>query len=199
MTSFKIRSDSALSNLTEEQQAQLYDWIVLLGCPQAKVQLAKPEPEGFGVAAHITSLRRFFRRYSATLKIEEIEDAEQLAVQAKSQPSTPLRNGAEEAMHHAAFQFSTAPLDPDTFNHLSRWLTKQKAYEQKAEYIQIARDNLAVARERLALDREKMELNCARLALKHFLELQEIYKNPAWDDEDKVRAAREKLFPKPQQ
>ena len=199
MNSFKIRSDSTLSNLTEEQQAQLYDWILAVGCPQAKVQLAKPEPDGFGIAAHITSLRRFFRRYSAAIKLQEIEDAEQIAAETKSQASTPLRSGAEEAMHHAAFQLSTAPLDAESFNHLSRWLIRQKALEQKARQIQLAEEHLALARDRLALDREKMELNYARLALKYALELHQINTHPGWDDEDKVRAARDKLFPKPQQ
>ena len=97
-----------------------------------------------------------------------------------------------------AFQLSAAPPDPESFNQVSRWLTKQKAIAQKAEYLRVAQEHLALARDRLALDREKMELNYARLALKHFLELQKIYNHPGWDDEDKVRAARDKLFARPQ-
>ena len=190
----KPRSDSILFQLTEEQQAQIYDWIVLIGYEKTKDRLAEPPPTGFDIKTHLCSLRRFYVRYSQTVQQEDLE----LASPPPAGPPTAIAAATENAIHHAAFQLSAAPPDPDTFNQLSRWLNKQKAHEQKAEYIQIARDNLAVARERLALDREKMELNYARLALKYALELHQINTHPGWDDEDKVRAARDKLFPKPQ-
>ena len=194
----RLRTDSSLSDLTEDQQAQIYDWLQTLGYTGTIEKLAQPEPDGFTLKTHRASLHRFFVRYSMALKERDVADASALTSETKS--SAPaLQSGAEEALHHAAFQLSTAPLDPESFNHVSRWLIRQKTLEQKARHIQIAENQLALARDRLALDREKMELNYARLALKYALELHQINTHPGWDDEDKVRAARDKLFPKPQQ
>jgi len=49
-------------------------------------------------------------------------------------------------------------------------------------------------KQRLELDTKKFQFNAARSALQHFLDLQLIIQNQTLDDEDKIRAARKKMF-----
>ena len=76
------------------------------------------------------------------------------------------------------------------FKALARWVLKLKEHGQKA-------DLLALMNRRLELDVEKFRFNAARSALIHFVELKEIAQNQQMDDEDKVRAARKKMFGEP--
>ena len=62
----KPRSDSRLFHLSEENQAQVYDWIITFGYHKTKDRLAEPPPVGFGLATHINSLQRFFLRSSGS-------------------------------------------------------------------------------------------------------------------------------------
>ena len=43
----KTRSDSLLSQLTEDQQAQVYDWLMTIGYTKTLQKLAQPPPDGF--------------------------------------------------------------------------------------------------------------------------------------------------------
>src|SRR5688572_1808270 len=57
----KLRSDSILASLTEEQRDQLYDWIVIHSFAGAQARAAKPVAEdGFNLKLHRTTLVRFF-------------------------------------------------------------------------------------------------------------------------------------------
>jgi hypothetical protein len=100
----------------------------------------------------------------------------------------------DNSFQQSAFQLATSPHTTEDFNQLSRWITKLKAHEVETQYLEIAKQHLALAEKRLELDRERFELNAARLALKHFLQLQKIYETEDMDNEDKVRAVRDHLF-----
>ena len=182
----KPRVDSLLFQLSEEQQAQVYDWITVLGYVKTKDRLAEPPPVGLGLNTHINSLRRFYRRYSQQIEPDELSEASTPAPGS----SQALAAAAEHGAHYAAFQLSAAPPDPDSFNQLSRWLTKQK-------FLKIAEDQVALGRERLELDRKKFQFNASREALLKLPELTKIMDNPATDDEDKIWAARQQLFGTP--
>ena len=188
----KFRSDSTLSQLTEEQQAQVYDWLQALGYTETIKRIAMPEPDGFGLKTYRASLHRFFHHYSAWLKSEHLEAANTLV--ADPLPGATFTSGAEQALHHLTFQLSTSPHEPEIFKELSRWITRTKTHDQKTQYLRVAEQHLALARERLALEREKFEFNAARQALLHLAELTKIMQDPHSDNEDKIQAARAHLF-----
>lgn len=184
----KPRIDSVLFQLTEEQQAQVYDWLHSLGYERTREKLAQPPPEGFGIRTYDPSLRRFFVRYCAAIHRDDPLDDVAPA------DSPHGLQAAEKAAHLSAFELATDPANPDSFAKATRWIGRQKSHDLKLRYLKIAEDQLALAKQRLALDREKMELNASRMALKNMLKLQEIYRTPNLDDEDKIRAARLHLF-----
>src|SRR5688572_22145586 len=71
----KPRFDSLLFQLSEEHQAQVYDWIDVLGYAKTKDRLAEPPPVGLSLSTHINSLRRFYRRYSQQVERDELAEA----------------------------------------------------------------------------------------------------------------------------
>jgi hypothetical protein len=56
------------------------------------------------------------------------------------------------------------------------------------------RELLSLMNRRLELDIKKFQFNAARSALLHLADLQEIVANQNIDDEDRIRAARKKIF-----
>ena len=189
----KLRSDSLFNQLTDDQKAQIFDWLQCFGYTETIKRVAAPEPDGFGLKMHRQSLHRFYQRYSEQLQPEHLETAVELS----KIPHTPeLASGSEQAMHHTAFQLATSPVDIKTFKELSRWITKHKADEHKAANVRIAEQHLALARERLALERARFEFNAAREALNHHPQLGQILADPHADDEAKIHAARERIFGK---
>src|SRR6476659_7579318 len=99
----KPRSDSVLSQLTEDQQTQIYDWLLAVGYIETQKNIAAPPPVGFGIKTHLSSLRRLYLRHSQ--KARE-EDLAQLAEIVKSSGPTASALGAttEDAVTQAAFQ-----------------------------------------------------------------------------------------------
>ena len=189
-----LRSDSTLAQLTDDQQAQLFDWLQDLGYTETIKRLALPPPNGFAIKTYRASLHAFFVRYADQLKIEHAASATELAGRMTSTPA--FVSVSEDALHHSAFQLSTSPINLETFKELSRWITKHKADEHKAAYVRIADQHLALARERLALERARFEFNAAREALNHHPQLGQILADPHADDEAKIHAARERIFGK---
>jgi hypothetical protein len=183
----KFRSDSVFHQLTEVQKAQIFDWLQRFGYTETIKRVAAPEPDGFGLKTHRQSLHRFFQRYSKQLKAEHVA----MALTSSKQQIAALRDGAEEALTHAAFRFANSPVDIRTFKELNRWITKHKM-----AYVRIADQHLALACECLALERARFEFNAAREALNHHAQLGQILADPHADDEAKIQAARERLFGK---
>ena len=190
----KLRSDSLFNQLTEDQKAQIFDWLQCFGYTETIKHVAAPAPDGFGLKTHRQSLHRFYQRYSQELIPEHLESA--VALKATSEQTAALGHGAEEAVTHAAFQLATSPLDIETFKQLSRWITKNKADEHKAAHVRVAEQHLALARERLALERARFEFNAAREALNHRATLGKIMADTTRGDEAKIQAAREMIFGK---
>ena len=189
----KLRYDSTFAHLTEDQKAQIFDWLQCFGYTETIKRVAVPEPDGFGLKTHRQSLHRFYQRYSAELKIEHLETATELS---KNAGTPALATGSEHALHHKAFELATSPVDIGTFKELSRWIARHKSEEHKSAYVSIAEQHLALARERLALERAKFEFNAAREALNHHATLGKIMEDTTRDDEAKIQAAREMIFGK---
>ncbi|HEX7858842.1 MAG TPA: hypothetical protein VF773_00805 [Verrucomicrobiae bacterium] len=191
----KPRFDSVLDQFSDDQQAQVYDWLNSIGYTETINRIAAPEPDGFALKTHRASLHRFYLRYSAQLKSEHLQEAGTLLSSDPAGGQT-FASAAEQTAAHIAFQISTSPPEKDSFKNLSRWVSTQKEHQHKAQYLRIAEDHVALARERLALEREKFQFNAARQALIHHDKLGEIMRDDASDDEAKIQAAREQLFGK---
>jgi len=181
-----IKENSALAGLTETQQATLFRWLELMPPDQVLERIAKPPPEGFGIETHRNTLRRFHIKYESAL-----HDDGELAAEILAQPQTVLAGATTARVEKLAFRLATSPGEKlSQFKALARWVLKLKEHGQKA-------DLLALMNRRLELDVEKFRFNAARSALIHFVELKEIAQNQEMDDEDKVRAARKKMFGEP--
>ena len=196
----KAPPNSLYSKLTEDQRAQLYDWILTLGYAKTKERIALPEPEGFGITTHISSIHRFYLRYVAELDAGHAAEAEDVS----APPPARLFPLAEQAAHAGAFRLAATPLDTDSFGELSHWVSTQQANQLRRDYIRIADQNAAIAEKKAALaekrhafDREKYELNVARLALKHAASFQRIHHDSDLDIQARIKAAREAIYGPP--
>ena len=54
-----FRPDSTLAQLTDDQQAQVFDWLQDLSYTETIKRLALPPPEGFGIKTYRASLHRY--------------------------------------------------------------------------------------------------------------------------------------------
>ena len=66
------RSDAALSRLTEEQQADLFDWLTIDSYEVVLKRIAQPPPKGFGIKTHINSLYRFYEQHRAQIRAMDL-------------------------------------------------------------------------------------------------------------------------------
>lgn len=187
MTSQYNPKPSVLAELSEDQQQQLLSWLDLHPIGQVLKMVAEQPPTGFGIITHPNSLRRFYARH----QLASHPDENQLAAEISEVGGTEdLHNATNESLKRIAFELATSPkVTVKNFKAIARWTLKLRDQEQKA-------DALALEKERLALERERFELNTARMALKRAGELQEILRKTDFDDEDKIRAARDRLFPR---
>jgi hypothetical protein len=185
----KSRSDSFLAALTPDQQDTLYDWLLIHSFAEVQQKLASPAPIGFAVQAHLTSLKRFFRK-----RTEELRRQSQAELGAES-PQASLTGAAQESLDHAAYELAgESTRDPQSFAQASRWLLRNRMVQLREQFLQVARDQVEVARGRLALDRESWEWDAARIALNNAHALQEIGNKNDIDDPQKIRRARELIF-----
>jgi len=81
----KPRPESLYAKLTEDQRAQLHDWILTLGYPKTMERIALALPEGFGINTHLSCLHRFYQRYAAEQDAEQLSEAAQLSLLAPSE------------------------------------------------------------------------------------------------------------------
>jgi hypothetical protein len=191
----KTRSDSALSKLTEDQQNQVYDWLVSLGYAETLNKVAAPPPHGFSLRTHRHSLQRFFKRHQQKLRTEDVAAAKQN--QCSPQDASVLVSDAEHSLQHTAQQLASSPMDSDQFRDVSRWLATHRDHQLKRDYYQLATQQLALARERLAFDRERYEFETARQVLLHYRELEQISGERSTSDEEKIDQARSLIFNRP--
>jgi hypothetical protein len=145
----KPRSDSILFKLNNNQQAQLYDWILTLGYQKAKDEAAKPPPDGFAVKTHLNSLSRFARRYAEIQKEKEFFD---ILHGVSDEPDPRVMHATENFVHHIAFDLATSPGQTlDTFRQVTRWLGKLQDEKHRAASLKLATARLAFDRERQAV------------------------------------------------
>ena len=194
----KVRSDSVLAQLTQEQLAMLYDWILASSSYQdAQARALKPAPDGFSLHIHITTLRRFYQNYTTWLRQQEQPD------RIAAEPAQ-LISAAQNEIAHSIHSLAHSPANIAQLKIVTNFLQQQRETALKENFLDLARDQAAAARERIALERERMieqrrqwEYNAARAALNHMPALIKIFQDATMDNEDKIWAAREVCFGKP--
>ena len=192
----KPRSDSRILQLSEDEQSQIYEWLLSFGYVETQRRVALPRPEGFSLQTHLTSLRRFYVHFSRDLKDHDAAVCSESTL--SEQGRARLSLATEEAMQYAAYQMTSGPMDSKSFSDVGRWLNRQKSLELEGQYLRVAEAKAELARKRLELERERLELNAARLALQHYTGLKDIHESPTGDQEDKIRAARDLIFGHPE-
>jgi hypothetical protein len=181
------RPKSLIDQLPEEAQLKIISWLECYSTRRVVEMIAEPDPKGFGLQTHITTLRRFYARHAAASQADEMEMAKALA---GSEVSDPMGTATDESLKQWAFQIATQPQrTTSAFKALSRWF--HKIEDQRDRKLQ-----LDLQKERLALEREKFEFNAAREALNERASLGEILQDNSIDVEDKIRRARERIFGK---
>src|SRR6187399_966729 len=103
----KPRPESLYCRLTDDQRAQLYDWILTLGYPKTKERIALPEPEGFSLKVHLSSLHAFYLRYAAEQDVAQLGVASEIT----NAETSELFPRALQAAHAGAFRLSANPFD----------------------------------------------------------------------------------------
>jgi hypothetical protein len=196
----KLRADSTLAPLTETQRDQLYDWLLTHTYPDVQKLAARPiEEGGFGLKIHRTTLARFFTDE------QQERHAEELAAIALSAPGSEIPDriasliGASKARFaHAAYELAKAQTDPLNFDRLERALHHIDIVSAKREELALKERELDQQRERMEEQRRQWEYSAARAALNCLPELIKITQNTATDNEEKIWAARDVCFGKPE-
>jgi hypothetical protein len=210
-----MRRDCVFSSLTDEQQADLFDWLSAESYESVKKRIALPPPDGFGINAHINTLFRFFQQRQALNRARDLADVI-AAIPPNSLSADPssksLANGAasakdqllapqsyflaasRQAHAHSTYVLSHSPLNPGFFRAVSRVLHQREHASIKREYLEVARDQLALARERLQFERAQFEFDAARAALAILPDLNAIHQRHDLDEEAKVARVRQRLF-----
>jgi hypothetical protein len=187
---------SVLDQLSPEQQDQLFSWLEIHSPSEVAEMVRRPPPEGFGITTYPTSLRRFSARRKLTNRKEELHLALEAVLTADSESS--LDQATASAIRHLAFELSTQPqTDVRVFKAISRWVMKLRDQAHHAKMLAVEQERAALARDRLEFDRKKFQFNAARAALNHHLDLGKILADDTLDNEDKILAARDKLFGAP--
>jgi hypothetical protein len=209
-----MRKDCALSKLTEEQQADLFDWLTTDTYDVVLKRIAQPPPQGLGIKTHINSLYRFYEQRQAAIRAHDLAA---LSTQNPPEPSNapspqdcgevPIPIGkssvlrpqsfydaAQVAFSHSTYILANSPLTPATYRAVSRTLHQHEDISVKRQYLDVARQQLALSRERLQFDRAQFEYNAARAALAILPELIAIDQLTDVDDEAKIWRVRDRLF-----
>lgn len=178
---------SALDTLPDDAQAQIIAWLQAESRSKVIERIALPPPNGFGIKTHATTLARFYARYMADDRRDEIELAKLLAPKAAASDD-PVPAATKTIAAGWAFQIATKPRrNLSSFKALSRWVLKHRELEQREREVHLVEA-------RLAFDREKWEFDMAHQVLLHRAALDEIAEDQSTTDEEKINRARLALF-----
>jgi hypothetical protein len=190
-----MRKDSKLSKLTEEQQADLFDWLSTGTYEAVQERIAQDPPVGFGFRLHINTLFRF---YKDRLAQQRALDLASLAADPETQPSEPSAQNfvksARDAHAHATWMLAHSPRNLAAYRATARALNSHDELAIKRDFVAIARDQLTLSRERLAFDREQFEFAAARAALAVLPELIAVHNEKTLSEDAKIHRVRLRLF-----
>jgi len=198
----KFNAGCVLNTLSGAQQEQLFDWLELNSARTVLEMVAAPAPEGFGLKMHLTTLRRFLRAARTRFHKDLTATSVELIQSVQSIPN-PLDQEAVAGLREFAVELATVQQrDPLHFATVSRWVLRLEQNAQRERQLKIAENRVALLKEKVelektkaALEKTKFEFNSARAALLQLPALKDIVINHPGDSEDKIWAARDKVFP----
>ena len=165
-----------LDRLTSEQQDLLLHWLDIYPDKTVLEKVAAPPPEGFGLATHITSLRRFQARKERDDSLEVLELARTAA--SESNVTEEFIAASGRLLAEKAFELISSPgVKPKQFSAVVRWISRLRDQELKSEALRLAR-------QRLSLERRRAQFYAA---------LKEA-QSPTEHQEARINEARERLF-----
>jgi hypothetical protein len=184
----RIRANSILASLTEQQLNKIYDWIAG-GITYRDVQqrCAQPPPDGFATEIHLNTLWRFF---TAERRRRHAEDLAEIHFEelAEDNPEQLLQNVKAE-LAHACYDLANQP-DSSSINALSR-------ITHRLDLIRLEQQRLALEREFLAEKKRQFNFNAAREAAKHAAQIHKIIETPGPDGEHKTWMVSQIVFGPP--
>ena len=177
-----------LANLPLHQKQRLNQWL-REGKDYDEIAdlIAQPPPVGFSVKTSDSAVSRYYKKNKLA---EALAESDEIIADLPN-PTASLKNLLHQSALTTALQVE---LPPATFQILARHYRnlsaeqfKQRAVEQRDRQLQLIED-------RLHHHRRVFEFNAARAALAAACELQQIANHPQMDDEQKIWAARTRLF-----
>src|SRR4051812_22731342 len=114
-----MRSDAALSILTEEQQADLFDWLTTETYDVVLKRIAQPPPYGFGIKTHLNSLYRFYEQRQAAIRAHDLHRLNSIKWEDEA-PDEPLLRPLLPLSPQLSTQYSLRRDDPIKPNHRRR-------------------------------------------------------------------------------
>src|ERR1043165_1990416 len=109
----KPHYDNVLLQLTEEQQARVYDWLMTLGYTKTLQKLEQPPPDGLDLKTHRSCLHRFFKHYQQQVRPEDVAAAKEN--RSNPEDRSVLVADAEQSFQHVGHQIATGPMNPAKF------------------------------------------------------------------------------------
>jgi hypothetical protein len=198
----KLKESCVLSAHAPAQQEELFDWLELHPAKTVLEMVAAPPPEGFGIKTHLTSLRRFHARARTCFHREITAAPLELLPEPGSDPIALDKLTATALRQFAVEMATVQERDTARFGTVSRWVLRLQQNAQRERELKIAEDRLALMKLRVEMEKSKAELektkfeyNAARAALHHLPELRDVLLNQGGDNEDKIWATRDKIFP----
>jgi hypothetical protein len=197
-----MRSDAALSRLTQSEQDTLFDWLCTHTYDWVLKQVALPPPEGFGLRTHINSLARFYQQRFAQIRERDFQQLlaqkdvspGDASISARSSGAELFYSNAEASLAHLTYLLSQSPPSIANFRAIARVLKDRDETALKQEFIEISRQQLDLGRQRLQFDRTQFEYNAARAAIALLPDLVAIDGARDIDDEAKIWKVRDRLF-----
>ena len=142
---------STLDPLTEDQKAQLYDWLLEMPAEKVLERIARPAPDGFGIKTHLTTLRRFKNRRDAENAADILDSAAHLGNIAPGREKAPDETILTELRRHLCERASSPAATDSQVALLASWVNRQQRLTVAIQHVQIARKRLAQNNRRLDL------------------------------------------------
>jgi hypothetical protein len=147
-----------LDQLSPEQQEQLIDWIESFTAKEVLEKVAAPEPEGFGIKTHATSLRRFYDKWHASQKTEDLQSAFH---QLEGTDDPMLSKGISSALTRQAFRTVTGPKRAQmTLDQATKWIITMEKQQLREKELELAKRRLDLEEKKAAWTAMIQSANC---------------------------------------
>jgi hypothetical protein len=191
----RIRSNSTLAKLSDEQINEIYERIAS-GETYRSVQkhCAQPPPDGFGVLINLKTLSCFFKAERRFRHAEELAEAK--FTDLADADSEKLLQNVKIELAHACYDLASNN-DASAVNFLSRITHRIDRIKLDEKRAAIDEQRLALEREFLAEKKRQFNFNAAREAAKHAAQIHKVIETTGPDNEDKIWMVNDIVFGPP--